>query len=65
LVFPETLRACAVYDTSARFDPTLQELIRYLRGESPAPKAPNAIGNNDRKYVTDRNFLMLVDSNQE
>ena len=29
---------------------------------SPAPKAPDPIGNNDRKYVTDRSFLMLVDS---
>jgi TIR domain-containing protein len=32
---------------------------------SPAPKALDPIGNNDRKYVTDRNFLMLVDSIRE
>jgi len=32
---------------------------------SPAPKAPDPIGNNDRKYLTDRNFLMLVDSIRE
>ncbi len=32
---------------------------------SPAPKAPDPIGNNDRKYITDPNFLMLVDSVRE
>jgi hypothetical protein len=32
---------------------------------SSAPKALDPIGNNDRKYVTDRSFLMLVDSIRE
>jgi len=39
-----------------------REFELIFRDSHPAPKAPDAIGNNDRKYVTDRNFLMLVDS---
>ena len=44
-----------------------QKVLKYNVAwfASPAPKAPDAIGNNDRKYVMDRNFLMLVDSIQE
>lgn len=44
-----------------------QKVLKYNVAwfASPAPKALDAIGNNDRKYVMDRNFLMLVDSIQE
>jgi TIR domain-containing protein len=40
VTLPESLKNCAVYDASARFDPTLQDLIRYLRGESTARHDP-------------------------
>ena len=40
VTLPESLRNCAVYDASVRFDPTIQDLIRYLHGERPARHDP-------------------------
>jgi hypothetical protein len=37
---PESLQGCAVYDARTRFDDTLQELVRYLKGQAPARHDP-------------------------
>jgi TIR domain-containing protein len=40
VILPESLRNCAIYDASARFDQTLQDLINYLHGTRPARHDP-------------------------